>query len=130
MITTTRKDTHKMQDIDLCMLKTTTGYDMLVSRRMTNGDLDYDGSNYLFALEDSRTVKDIKGDSFVNLTFQGKNEAFVSVAGRAGLVSDRQAMERHWIKPLDKWFEKGLDTPGVVMVVVMAEQVKYWQHIG
>lgn len=126
----TLKDVSKiMQDIDLCMLTTTTAYDMLVSRPMSNnGDVEYDGNSYFFTWEDSRTVKDIKKDNHVNLTFQGKDEVFISVSGKASLINEREAMEPHWLKQLDRWFEDGLDTPGVVMIVVKADRIKYWQN--
>ena len=36
-------------------------------------------------------------------------------------------MEEHWVSDLDQWFEDGLDTPGVAMVIVKAKRIKYWQ---
>lgn len=126
----TLKDVSKiMRKLDLCMLTTTTSHGMLASRPMSNnGDVEYDGNSYFFTWKNSRSVQDIEKDNHVNLTFQGKNDIFISVSGKASLVTSREKMEEHWLDELDKWFENGLDTSGIVMIVVKADRVKYWQN--
>jgi len=127
----TLKDVSKiMKDIDLCMLTTTTENGALGSRPMSNnGQVEYDGNSYFFTWKGSRTVKDIEKDNHVNLTFQGKKDIFISVTGEAAVTTDRAEMEDHWIKELEQWFEKGLDTPGVAMIKVKADRIKYWQEM-
>lgn len=125
----TLKDVSKiMKDIDLCMLTTNTAHGALGARPMSNnGQVEYDGNSYFFTWKGSRTAKDIEKDNHVNLAFQGKKDIFISVSGKADLSTDKEEMKEHWVEQLDQWFEKGLDTPGVVMVKVKADRIKYWQ---
>ncbi|MBC7387424.1 MAG: pyridoxamine 5'-phosphate oxidase family protein [Cryobacterium sp.] len=118
----------KMRNVDLCMMTTITSSGMTASRPMSNnGDVEYDGNSYFFTWEKSRLIKDLKKNNHVNLSFKGKKDLFISVAGKAKLVHSRTKMEKHWVKDLDVWFEDGLDTPGIVMIHVLAKHVKYWQ---
>ena len=32
----------------------------------------------------------------------------------------------HWDKSLDRWFEQGIDTPGLVLIEVDAKRIHYW----
>ena len=97
-----------------------------------NGEVDYDGDSYYFTWEDSRMVSDIENDRSVGLEFQGsagllgKPPIFVSVEGEAELVRDRAEFAEHWTKGLDRWFEDGPETEGVVMIKVVATRVRYW----
>jgi general stress protein 26 len=117
-----------MKDLDICMLTTTTTNGMLVSRPMSNnGQVEYDGNSYFFTWEGSRMVSDIEMDNRVNLGFNGDNEIFISITGKAEVTRSRDKMEEHWIEELKAWFEEGLDTPGLAMITVAAKQIKYWQ---
>ncbi|WP_031530550.1 pyridoxamine 5'-phosphate oxidase family protein [Dyadobacter crusticola] len=117
-----------MKDLDICMLTTTTSNGMLVSRPMSNNrQVEYDGNSYFFTWEGSRMVSDIEMDSGVNLSFNGDNDIFISIAGKADVTRTREKMEEHWVEELEAWFEDGLDTPGIAMISVAAKQIKYWQ---
>lgn len=35
-------------------------------------------------------------------------------------------MAQHWVKDLERWFEQGVDTPGLVLIHVRAIRVHYW----
>lgn len=117
-----------MRDIDLCMLTTTTSNGMLASRPMSNnGEVEYDGNSYFFTWEGSRMVSDIELDSGVNLTFQGDDDIFISIGGKAEVTRSKDKMAEHWQEELSSWFEEGLDTPGIAMITVIAKHIKYWQ---
>lgn len=118
----------KMRSLDVCMMSTGSG-SAVVSRPMsTNGDVEYDGNSYFFTWEDSKLVKDLKKKPAVNLAFHGKRDLFVSVTGKAKVVRDQAKFEEHWVKSLDAWFKDGPQTEGVVMLVVAAKRVTYWQR--
>jgi general stress protein 26 len=117
----------KLKTLDICMMTTTTRQGLHVSRPMSNnGDVEYDGNSYFFTTEDAGLVDDIKKNKSVNLSFQGPKKLYISVAGTAKLVSSREIMEQHWVPDLDKWFEDGLDTPGLLLVSVKAKRIEYW----
>ncbi|KQS24666.1 pyridoxamine 5'-phosphate oxidase family protein [Dyadobacter sp. Leaf189] len=117
-----------MKDLDICMLTTTTTNGMLASRPMSNNrQVEYDGNSYFFTWEGSRMVSDIEMDSGVNLSFNGDDDIYISIAGKADVTRSREKMEEHWVEELEMWFEDGLDTPGIAMISVAAKQIKYWQ---
>ena len=118
----------KMRNLDLCMMTTIGEKGMTASRPMSNnGDVKYDGKSYFFTWEKSKLVEDLEGNSHVNLSFMGSKDLFISVSGKAKLVRKKEKMEKHWVPDLEKWFDKGLDTPGLVMIEVKAKHVQMWQ---
>ena len=133
-MTTTLADlAGRMKDIDFAMLSTHTGAGAIGSRPMSNnGEVDRDGDSYFFALDDTRMVADIAADPKVGLSYQGKagllgmRPFFVALEGKAELIRDKTRFQDHWSKDLDRWFEQGTDTPGLVMIKVHADRVHYW----
>ena len=123
----------KMRDIDFAMLSTHTRGGAIGARPMSNNrDVDYDGDSYYFTWDKALMVADIESDPQVSLSFLGKSGLFglrpffVAVDGRATIVRDKAAFSAHWTSSLDRWFEQGPDTPGVVMIHVEAERIHYW----
>jgi general stress protein 26 len=122
-----------MKSIDFAMLTTRTEDGSLAGRPMSNnGEVDYDGDSYYFTWAASRMVADIQVEPRVGLSFQGsksllgKPPLFVAVEGRAEISRDKSEFAAHWSSDLDRWFEQGIDTPGVVMIKVRAERIHYW----
>src|ERR1700710_308478 len=119
-----------MKTVDICMLTTNSG--ALESRPMSNNrDVDYDGDSYFFTEEKAELVGDIQARPEVNLAYThnpllGK-ALYISVSGKADVVRDRGEMAKHWVPDLDAWFKDGVDTPGLAMIHVKADRVKYWQ---
>lgn len=123
----------KMADIDFSMLMTHTEGGAIAGRPMSNnGDVEFDGDSYFFVWEHTRTVADIMADDRVTLSMQGKGGLFgkpplmLAIEGKAELVRDKAVFAPHWQSELDRWFEQGVDTPGVVMIKVHATRIHYW----
>lgn len=123
----------KMRDIDFAILSTRTDGDALAGRPMSNNrEVDFDGNNHFFALDSTRTVRDIARDPQVGLGYQatsglfGMKPFFLTVEGRTELIRDKASFAAHWTKDLDRWFEQGIDTPGLVLIKVVAQRLHYW----
>ena len=123
----------KMQDIDFSMLFTRAKNGAMAGRPMSNnGDVEYDGDSYFFSFGDATTVGDIERDPNVALSLAGaksllgKPGLFIAVEGKADLIRDKASFAQHWTKDLDRWFEHGVDTPGIVLIKVHAQRVHYW----
>lgn len=123
----------KMKDIDFAMLSTRTASGAIAARPMSNNrEVDYDGDSYFFTCDDTGTVTDIENEPQVGLAYQAKagmlgmRPFFLAIEGRAELIRDKGAFARHWTKDLDRWFEQGVDTPGLVLVKVSARRLHYW----
>ena len=123
----------KMAKLDFAMLTTISLEGGVSARPMSNnGDVDYDGDSYFFAYTQSRKILEIRADNEVGLSYTGAvgmlggPPLFVSVQGIASLIEDKAAFAEHWTKDLDRYFPEGIDTPGVVMIKVAAETIRYW----
>ena len=123
----------EMADIDIAILSTHTENGEIANRPMSNnGDVTYDGTSYYFTYEQARAVSDIQRDPKVALGFSSEAGLFskgiyVAVEGAAELIRDKAAFKQHWTSDLDKWFDKGVDTPGIVLIRVKAKRVTYWK---
>ncbi len=124
----------KMAKIDFGMLSTRTEGDAIASRPMSNnGEVAYRGDSFFFTHERARMVSDIAADRRVGLTFTGAAgllggpPLFIAIEGEAELIRDKARFADHWTKDLDRWFEQGIDTPGLVMIRVHAVRIHYWE---
>ncbi len=123
----------KMRDMDIAMLSTHTDGGAIASRPMSNNrEVDYDGDSYYFTWDKSRMVADIERDPKVSLSFHGSSGLLgstpflIAVEGRAEVIRDKARFEEHWNSDLERYFEDGIDTPGVVMIKVRATRLHYW----
>ena len=123
----------KMRDIDFTILSTRTEGGAIAGRPMSNNrEVDFDGDAYFFTCDGTRMISDIERDPRVGLGFQSKAGAlglrpfFLTVEGTAELIRDKGRFKQHWTSGLDRWFEQGIDTPGLVLIKVHAERIHYW----
>jgi general stress protein 26 len=120
-----------MKHVDICMM--TTHGNAMVSRPMSNNrDVDYDGDSYFFADGSADVVRELETAPDVNLAYVHDpallgSSTYISVSGKGDLVRDRAEMQKHWTPDLEAWFKDGVDTPGLTMIHVKADSVKYWQ---
>jgi general stress protein 26 len=117
-----------MRQLDICMMVTQSGRGILSSRPMSNnGDVKYDGSSYFFTFEGSQKIKDIEASPQINLNFEGKNDLYLSITGKAKLIRNKAMFAEHWVDSLQQWFKEGIETKGMVLIHVKGEQLHYWQ---
>lgn len=123
----------KMRDIDFAILSTRTASGAIAGRPMSNNrQVEFDGDSYFFTLEDTGSVADIRNDPNVGLGYQSKSGAlglkpfFITIEGKAELIQDKGRFAEHWTKDLDRWFDQGIDTPGLMMIRVRAQRLHYW----
>lgn len=122
-----------MKDIDFCLLSTHTEGDAIGARPMSNNrQVDYSGDSWYFTTDGTRMAHDIAADRHVSLGFQsrsgllGMRPLFIVIEGEAVLIRDKAAFEDHWTPDLDRWFEQGVDTPGLVLIEVRGVRAHYW----
>jgi general stress protein 26 len=123
----------KMRSIDFCMLSTREASGGISTRPMSNnGDVEYDGDSWFFSFEDTRKIVAISADPSVSLSLSaspsllGKPGIFVTIEGQASIIMDKEEFKKHWVSDLDRWFTKGTETPGLVLIKVRAGRIEYW----
>jgi general stress protein 26 len=125
-----------MKDIDFCMLVSRAADGSIGGRPMSNNrQVEYEGTSRFFTCDDTRMTQDIARDASVGLTYQGKAGLlgmvgkpglFIHVEGEASLIQDKARFAEHWDESLDRWFEQGIDTPGLTLIEVSARRIHYW----
>jgi len=118
-----------MKQLDICMMTTNTKRGSMNSRPMSNNrDVTYKGDSYFFTYEKTDKVKELEANPSVSLSFEGKDDIFISVAGKAKLIRNKEMFKEHWQDSLNQWFPEGPDTKGVVLIHVKGTTLKYWQR--
>ena len=122
-----------MKGIDIAILSTHGEDNAIASRPMSNNrDVKYDGTSYFFSYEGASCIADIRRNSNVALGYSSNAGIFsgaiyVTTEGTAEIILDKTAFEQHWTPDLDVWFEKGIDTPGLVLLKIRANRLKVWE---
>ena len=82
----------------------------------------------LFFLADarSRKVRDIHSARQVRLIFEGGDDAFVSLAGAAEVISNPAVIGRRWISDYDRIFPNAADKANAVFLDIRAEELRLW----
>lgn len=120
----------RMKAIDVCLMNTMKenerGFD---SRPMSNNaEVTFSGSSYFFTSDDTDVVSQLKKNDAVSLSFCAADNEFIHLDGVAHISKEKAEMEPHWNESLTQWFLQGLDTPGICMIVVKANMIKYWHN--
>lgn len=115
-----------IKDARVAML-TTTSNGRLYSRPMVASQKRFDGTLWFFTRKSSAKVEEIAGHHEVNVAYASAADmSFVSLAGRAILVDDIQAIDEHWNALVAAWFPRGKDDADVALLRVDVDTAEYW----
>lgn len=126
----------RMRAIDVAMLMTCSDDGRISGRPVNNHqEVDFCGNSYYFTWGYSQLVRDIERHPRVALSFQDDARVFdkpmrITVEGEAEVIRDKEAFHEHWSHRLDHWYDRGPDTPGLVMIKVRPRRVHYWDGSG
>lgn len=123
------KVTEIINDSRIGMLTTINETGALVSRPLAVQEVKEGGDMWFFTGLNTSQVTHVRADARVNVAFGAKTE-WVSVAGTAEVVTDRQKIRDLWNQAVDAWFPDGPDTPEVCLLRVDSESAEYWTSPG
>ena len=118
----------KLKAIDIAMLVTKTGSEGAIAARPMSNNKDVseeDGTSWHFATDDGRIDDDLKASDQCGATYTD-GEFYAAVQGTGKLHHDRATLEKHWVKDLEKWFDQGLDTDGLILIEVSPKRIDWW----
>ena len=123
-----REKLHAMiKDIRIAMLTTIDTDGSLRSRPMYTTEAEGDGDLWFFTQASSHKTAEISRDGHVNLAFADpSHQNYVSVAGEAEIVRDREKARALWREPFRTWFPEGTDDPDMALLRVRPTQAEYW----
>ena len=74
-------------------------------------------------------VRELEADPAVTLDFQSR-DSWITLQGDAELHRDKALFADHWTKDLDRWFQDGIDTPGLTLIQVRARLAEVNGRMG
>ncbi len=111
-------------------LLVTVGQDgELDSRPMGCLQTEFDDTLWFLTFRDAPKVKEIGRDDRVLVSYANPSEYdYVSLAGRARLVEDKQKLNELWFEGLRVWFPSGPSDPNLAILAVRVDEAKYWTN--
>jgi general stress protein 26 len=116
-----------IKDIRIAMLTTIDADGSLHSRPMATPQVAFAGDLWFFTGADAPKVEEVQHHGQVNVSFADpERQHYVSLAGTASVVHDRQKMAALWSPWFRTWFPHGLDDPNLALLKVHVEKAEYW----
>lgn len=109
----------------VALLTTQTASGALHSRPLATQKAEFDGDLWFFTQDPSPKVADIHAHPQVNVSYD-TGKGYLSLAGTAELVHDRDKVDELWSPSMEAWFPEGKDDPAVALLHVSAESAEFW----
>lgn len=120
-----------VEEIKFAMLTTHEHDCTLRSRPMTTLQMDGDGCLWFFTNLHSSKINDVNEECHINLAYaRSDKQDYLSIAGTAEIVRDREKMQALWTPWIKPWFPDGLDDPDLVLLKVKMVEADYWDAPG
>ena len=117
----------KIKPIRFAMFTTIDEHGHLISRPMTNQEMDAEGNLWFFTSSQTDLWENIAAHPEVNLSFsEPQDNVYVSISGRAERVVDRAKIKEMWNPAVQAWFPAGPDDPHAMLVRVVSDSAEYW----
>ena len=115
-----------IKDVKIAMLTTLDG-GVMRARPMATQQAKFDGTLWFMTSSRTHKVDEVRADNRVNVSYSDpSHNTYVSVSGRADVVTDRAKIEELWNPIYKAWFPDGLDDPTICLLKVHVDQAEYW----
>lgn len=111
----------------MCMFCTSLSAYPIAARPMSTQEVDDDGNLWFFSRFSSEKNEEIMQDNRVQLFYGNTgSSAYLSVAGVATIMTDKEKAKELWTGWARTWFNEGADDPDLSIIKVAPEDVYYW----
>ena len=115
------------KDANICMFVTDLSRLPLAGRPMATQEVDEEGNIWFMSDRSSDKNKEIDNDNKVQLFYSHtSNYEYLSIFGRAQIVSDRSKIEELWTPMAKTWFKEGKEDANISLIKVIPEDAYYW----
>ena len=115
------------EDIRTCMFCTGVKNLPFETRPMSTAEVDEQGNFWFMSGSDSNKNYEIGADNTVQLIYAKTADLhFLSVAGEATIIRDREKTEDLWNIFAKAWFQEGKDDPNLTLIRVKPTHAYYW----
>ena len=117
-----------IEGIEVSMLTTVDRTGQLHSRPMMALREASEGALWFFTQGNSHIVDVVHAHHPVNISYvDSARGRYVSVSGRARVVTDRARKIELWERRLARWIPNGAEDPSVVLIRVEVQEAEFWQ---
>jgi general stress protein 26 len=109
----------------IALLTTRSQHGDLHSRPLATQELEFTGELWFFTQDPSEKVSDILINPQVNAAFES-GKGYLSIAGNAEIVHDRDKVDEYWSPAVEAWFPEGKDDPTVALIKVRPVSAEFW----
>ena len=115
------------KDANICIFVTDLSSLPLAGRPMATQEVDEQGNIWFMSDRNSDKNRHIEDDEQVQLFYSHTtNYEYLSIFGRAEIVTDRSKIEKLWTPMAKTWFKEGKDDPNISLIKVIPEDAYYW----
>ena len=121
----------KIKEVKYATLTTLDANQRLHGRPMYTCEPGNEGALWFFSEKDSQKITEIKANGQVGLGYSDpSNAVYVTIAGMASEVADRDKIKELWREDFRGFFPKGSDDPNLTLIRVDIENGEYWDTPG
>lgn len=110
---------------DVALITTIGGDGRLHSRPLAVVQDDFADRVWFVVERATEKSAEIAAEPRVNVSF-ASGKGYLSLAGRARILTDAALIDRLWNPGLEAWFEGGRDNPDLAILEVTGETAEYW----
>jgi general stress protein 26 len=111
-----------------CAMLTTEEDDgSLRSRPMATQNTEFDGNLWFFTDKRAAKVREVEHHHEINVSFSNQeNSTYISICGKAELVTDKPKIEELWQPSYQDWFPDGVNDPNISLLKVAVYKAEFW----
>lgn len=115
-----------MKQFETAMLVTTGANQRLHGRPMVVAQIDDAGDLWFITGWDTPKMEEIRTNEQVQVSFQDRNNRFISIDGRARMVRDPEKIAELWQESFHPWFPQGQTDPNIALIQVQIRYGELW----
>jgi general stress protein 26 len=119
----------KIKDLPVAMLTIINRDGCLHSFPMYTVQTECEGTIWFFTAFDAQRIKEIEYHQCINLSYSSAEKGiYVSIAGKAEFVKDKEKMNELWKPIFEGWFPRGQNDPDLSLLKIKMEDAFYWNE--